>query len=81
MTTDNLQNRLIQTSQTGGQRYSDTSTFSIPCLDLWMVRYVLSHYATAGLGLPNWPYMNMYTLVNLLDTGHGILKGEVSLYH
>ncbi len=33
MTTDNfrfyLQNRLIQTSQTGGQRYSDTSAFSI----------------------------------------------------
>jgi hypothetical protein len=36
MTNDNfcfyLQNRLIQTSQTGGQWYSDTSTFSIPCL-------------------------------------------------
>jgi hypothetical protein len=34
MTTDNfcfyLQNRLIQTSQTGGQLYSDTSPFSIP---------------------------------------------------
>jgi hypothetical protein len=25
-----LQNRLIQTSQTGGQRYSDTSPFNIP---------------------------------------------------
>ena len=37
MTTDNfsfyLQNRRIQTSQTGGQRYSDTSPFSIPCKD------------------------------------------------
>jgi hypothetical protein len=37
MTADNfcfyLQNRLIQTSQTGGQRYSDTSPFSIPCND------------------------------------------------
>jgi hypothetical protein len=36
MTTDNfcfyLQYRLIQTSQTGGQQYSDTSPFSIPCL-------------------------------------------------
>jgi len=36
MTTDNfcfyLQNRLIQTSQTGGQQYNDTSPFSIPCL-------------------------------------------------
>jgi hypothetical protein len=35
MTTDNfcfsLQNRLIQTGQTGGQWYSDTSPFSIPC--------------------------------------------------
>jgi hypothetical protein len=27
-----LQNRLIQTSQTGGQQYSVTSPFSIPCL-------------------------------------------------
>ncbi len=26
-----LQNRLFQTSQTGGQWYSDTSPFSIPC--------------------------------------------------
>ena len=26
-----MQNRLFQTSQTGGQRYSDTSPFSIPC--------------------------------------------------
>ncbi len=28
-----LQNRLIETSQTGGQLYSDTSPFSIPCLN------------------------------------------------
>jgi len=28
-----LQNRLIQTSQTGGQWYSDTSPFSITCTD------------------------------------------------
>jgi hypothetical protein len=37
MTTENfcfyLQNRLIQTSQTGGQGYSDTSPFSIPWTD------------------------------------------------
>ncbi len=36
MTTDNFcfyfQNRLIQTSQTGGQPYSDSSPFSIPWL-------------------------------------------------
>ncbi len=29
-----LQNRLIQTSQTGGQLHSDTSPFSIPYLSL-----------------------------------------------
>jgi hypothetical protein len=38
MTTDNfcfyLQNSLIQTNETGGQWYSDTSPFSIPCLDI-----------------------------------------------
>jgi hypothetical protein len=28
-----LQNRLIQTSQTGGQWYSDTSPFSIPWIN------------------------------------------------
>jgi hypothetical protein len=28
-----LQNRLIQTAQTGGQWYSDTSPLSIPCRD------------------------------------------------
>ncbi len=37
MATDNfciyLQNRLIQTSQTGGQWYSGTSPFSIPWLN------------------------------------------------
>jgi hypothetical protein len=37
MTADNfcfyLQNRLIQTSQTGGQQYIDASPFSIPWLD------------------------------------------------
>jgi hypothetical protein len=35
MTTDNfsfyLQNRLIQTGQTGGQLYRDTSPFGVPC--------------------------------------------------
>jgi hypothetical protein len=38
MTTGNfcfyLENRLIQTSQTEGQRYSDTSSFSIPCSNI-----------------------------------------------
>ncbi len=43
LTTNNfciyLQNRLIQTSQTGGQRYSDTSPFSIP----WRYLYQSNH--------------------------------------
>ncbi len=48
MTTDNFcfyfQNRLIQTSRTGGQQYSDTSPFSIPCLHAYVIPYI----ATAG---------------------------------
>jgi len=49
MTTDNfcfyLQNRLIQTSQTGGQWYSDALPFSIP----WNVdEFVASAEALAG---------------------------------
>jgi hypothetical protein len=35
-----LQNRLIQTSQTGGQRYSDTSHFSIP----WPLIITIAHH-------------------------------------
>ncbi len=45
MTTDNfcfyLPNRLIQTSQTGGQWYSDTSPFNIPCL--YYIHVLLEH--------------------------------------
>ncbi len=44
MATDNfcfyLQNRLVQTSQTGGQWYSDTSPFSIPWLNhCWFLKF------------------------------------------
>jgi hypothetical protein len=43
MTIDNfcfyLEKRLIQTSQTGGQWYSDTSPFSIPCVILSFALY------------------------------------------
>ncbi len=50
-----LQNRLIQTSQTGGQWYSDPSPFSIPCLkyvhDRWLKSK--SHYCTC-LGHIGW---------------------------
>jgi hypothetical protein len=34
-----LQNRLIQTSQTGGQWYSDTSPFSIPWSSMSLFRW------------------------------------------
>jgi len=44
MTHDNfcfyLQNGLIQTSQTGGQQYSNTSFFSIPWLCYWRLLLV-----------------------------------------
>ncbi len=47
MTTENfcfyLQNRLIQTSQTGGQWYNDTSPFSIP----WLVLLVAAQKIVA----------------------------------
>ncbi len=53
MTTDNfclyLQNRLIQTGQTGVQRYSDTSPFSIPWLyvsDIYEIDYICHRYKT-----------------------------------
>ncbi len=45
MITDNfcfyLQNRLIQTSQTGGQWYSDTFPFSIPWSDHYRRNYII----------------------------------------
>ncbi len=43
---DYLQNRLIQTSQTGGQQYSDTSPFSSPWTDdkrVFWPHHQLSH--------------------------------------
>jgi len=43
-----LQNRLIQTSQIGGQRYSDTSPISIP----WS-NYLLWRNSAAFIGLKN----------------------------
>ncbi len=39
-----LQNRLIQTGQTGGQWYSDTSTFSIPCRHVHVVVFRARKY-------------------------------------
>ncbi len=39
-----LQNRQIQTGQTGGQRYTDTSPFSIPCADCQLRALYAEHY-------------------------------------
>ncbi len=48
-----LQNRLIQTSQTGGQWYSDTPPFSIPCfeLDTYQLAYLWVIYLLARVPL------------------------------
>ncbi len=52
MTTDNfhfyLQNRLIQTGQTGGQLYSDTSPFSVELANL-SIRVDLDMHALAAV--------------------------------
>jgi hypothetical protein len=37
-----LKNRLIQASQTGGQRYNDTAPFSIPWLDPSWLPFLMS---------------------------------------
>jgi hypothetical protein len=34
-----LQNRLIKSSQTGGQQYSDTSPFSTPCRNYFILKF------------------------------------------
>ncbi len=47
-----LQNRLIQDSQTGGQCYSDTSPFSILCLNA--LAYLSPSLATNKRILKHW---------------------------
>ncbi len=65
-----LQNRLSQNNQTGGQQYSDTSPFSIPCL-IWQrikkLGNVLSlfhqwFYCIPGKAHSNWSGSNVITL-------------------
>ncbi len=60
MTTNNFcfysQNRLIQTCQTGGQRYNETSPFSIPWFkfaQMWLCQ-IHNFRIFFSLGLPNW---------------------------
>jgi hypothetical protein len=64
MTTGNfcfyLQNRLIQPSQTGGQRYSDTSPFSIPCKNISKNDVVHSIYLSLYLYI----YLSIYLSIN-----------------
>ncbi len=80
MKTDNicyyLQNRIIQTSQTGGQPYCDTSPFSIPfqkwCLyyksDLALIRVV--NYA---------PRVTLQIVASLTDDSRGIIYNNYML--
>ncbi len=69
MTTDNfcfyLQNRLIQTSQTGGQWYNDTSPFSFH----WIVLIILRSTSVHDMPGPQSRYCCLFTLVGI--TNHG----------
>ncbi len=83
MTTDTfcfyLQNRLIQTSQTGGQLYSDTSPFSIPCLSIEscisVKKLILNAYiaeqAQHGKHACCWPKMIMLHFGNPVNVSYG----------
>jgi hypothetical protein len=72
MTADNfcsyLQNRLIQTSQTGDQQYSDTSLFSIPSLLsqglFWYSDHCLWRHATQHISWP--PCTNLFRSAPLI---------------
>ncbi len=65
MMTDNfcfyLQNRLIQTSQTGGQKYSDTSPISIPCSSLHLT--LLEEYVLIKTSVPNFTDFVQFTKI------------------
>jgi hypothetical protein len=74
MTTDHFcfysQNRRIQTSQTGGQWYSDTSPFSIPCF--------------GELPQPAWVNKSdLFSLSGILSWGggQGVLSFPSAIFH
>jgi len=73
MATDNfcfyLQNRLIQTSQTGGQWYSDTSTFSIPCPQILEQAEKACRVQTLKLILPLHHEKSFTTLISGVPPG------------
>ena len=79
MTIDNfcfyLQNRLSQTSQTGGQWYSDTSPFSIPWHKYGIIwcRFKIDYQYSLLKSM-----VDKRKKIQILK--QGILKGEVSLY-
>jgi hypothetical protein len=65
MTTDNfcfyLQYRLIQTSQTGGQWYSDTSPFSFPWVRCQIHQHLISSFCAKILSPKNYkPKLNTH---------------------
>jgi hypothetical protein len=85
MTTDNfcfyLQNRLIQTNQTGGQRYSDTSPFSIPWTNIVKCSFHLQYkkfynfdtWSPITKKLVAWKYFKYIKLVRLSQPATFIL--------
>ncbi len=96
MRTDNfcfyLQNRLIQTSQTGGQWYSDTSHFSIPwykevnhtdpSTSIRIPCYV-RHNTRIGIVIAGWPMevaKGQYTCLIILMLRQGSLTEGKSKY-
>jgi hypothetical protein len=62
-----LQNRLIQTSQTGGQQYSDTSPFSIP----WPYNTIVTKTAKLTFG-----YSALKSFTLYLISFHTLLCGQ-----
>jgi len=78
MTTDNfyLQNRLILTSQTGGQQYSDTSPFSITCFSHWVTigattfsiatLSIMGSLATLGINDIDCRYVECHDYLNVM---------------
>ena len=92
MTTDNFsfyfQNRLIQTSQTGGQQYSDTSPLVFPTFTLTQIVIVKSSFLTCYTSAQGCNFLPFYQRAPwfvpwrwfMVEKEQEILKGEVSLY-
>ncbi len=77
-----LQNRLIQTSQTGGQQYSDTSPFSIPCSKVFIhkekvwfrdkLKQAFTKVVTVEV-----EFTNEFQLQGFIEKPHNIKKGFI----